>query len=357
MNGRASRGHVHELHNPLHCILPPHILDRLAESEDAVLRRTAQDAMVLSAEARTTRRLLATMPMMAAIPSPEGKKNRLVYDAQNKPFSSLPGKLIRKEGDKAVADPAVNEAYDNAGTTYDFYYKVFSRNSLDGRGMSLISSVHLMKNLNNAFWTGEQMAYGDGDGRIFIRFTKSLDVVGHELTHGVVTHTSNLEYQGESGALNESFADVFGSLVKQWKRKHPVTKADWKIGPDIMGPGVKAKCLRTLTADKAYTNDPILGTDPQPKHMKDKFTGSDDHGGVHINSGIPNHAFYRLAMALGGNAWEKAGAIWYKALVALTTTSNFQDAAAATAQAAGALYGSNGAEEKAVKDAWKAVGL
>ena len=117
------------------------------------------------------------------------------------------------------------------------------------------------------------MAYGDGDGVIFIRFTRSLDVVGHELTHGVVSHTSNLEYRNESGALNEHFADVFGSLVKQWKKKQTAAKADWLIGPDIMGPGTQAKSLRTFKEGKAYENDPNLGTDPQPKHLSGKYTG------------------------------------------------------------------------------------
>ena len=279
----------------LHCILPPYILENLSQSESAKVRNEAIDAIAKSAEARAVRATLALMPMMAAVPSPNAKKHRLVYDVKNGGFSSLPGTLVREEGGKASKDPAVNEAYNHAGYTYDFYSKVFDRNSLDDRGMSLISSVHMGRKLNNAFWTGEQMAYGDGDGSIFIRFTKSLDVVGHELSHGVVTHTCNLDYEDESGALNEHFADVFGSLVKQWKKKQTVKQADWLIGSDIMGPGTTAKSLRTFTADKAYANDPLLGTDPQPKHLKDMYHGSQDHGGVHINSGIPNHAFYLLA--------------------------------------------------------------
>lgn len=343
--------------HPLHCILPPYVLDHLVQSSDAKLRRTAVEAIANAAEARATRSVLATIAPMAAIPSVAGRKERRIYDAQHQGFASLPGKLVRSEGDKVSKDPAVNEAYNHSGTTYDFYSKIFDRNSLDGNGMALISSVHLGRNLNNAFWTGEQMAYGDGDGRIFIRFTKSLDVVGHELTHGVVTHTSNLEYRDESGALNEHMADVFGCLVKQWKKKQTVAKADWLIGPDIMGPGVTAKSLRTMKEGKAYENDPILGTDPQPKHLRDKFTGSEDNGGVHINSGIPNHAFYLVAMALGGRAWEKAGLIWYKTLLALTRTSSFADMVTMSTQLAAGEYGSNSTEHKAVVSAWKAVGF
>ena len=344
--------------NPIHCILPPYILDKMAESDDPKSRRLAIEAIARSATLRATRTALAQFSVRALmVASPQGKKNRLVYDMKNQGSTFLPGKLARSEGDPKSKDPAVNEAYDYAGATYDFYKKILDRNSLDDRGMTLVSSVHLGRNYNNAFWNGEQMAYGDGDGAIFIRFTKSLDVVGHELTHGVVSHTSNLEYRNEPGALNEHFADVFGTLVKQWKRKQTAAKADWLIGPDIMGPGTSAKSLRTFKEGKAYENDSLLGTDPQPKHLKDKYTGMADSGGVHINSGIPNHAFYLVATALGGRAWEKAGKIWYRTLLALHETSDFAQMVAMTTQNAAALYGAGSAEEKAVTKAWQAVGF
>jgi Zn-dependent metalloprotease len=329
----------------------------MAESSDPKVRKLAIEAIARSATLRATRTTLAQMPIMAAMPSANRKRDRLIYDMKNQGSSLLPGTLVREEGDPRSLDPAVNEAYDYSGATYDFYKKIFNRNSLDDRGMSLISSVHLGRHYNNAFWNGEQMAYGDGDGVIFIRFTKSIDVVGHELTHGVVTHTANLEYRNESGALNEHFADVFGSLVKQWKKKQTVAKADWLIGPDIMGPGTTARSLRTLKADKAYENDPNLGTDPQPKHLTQKYTGSADSGGVHINSGIPNHAFFLVATELGGKAWEKAGQIWYRTLLSLTPNSNFKAMVTTSMQSAGALYGAGSAEEKAVAKAWKAVGF
>lgn len=343
--------------NPIHCILPPYVLDKLAESGDPKVRRLAIEAIARSAALRATRTALAQLPAMAAIPSADGKKERLIYDMRHQGSSFLPGRLVRREGEPKSTDPAVNEAYDYSGVTYDFYRKLFERNSLDDRGMALISSVHLGLSYNNAFWNGEQMAYGDGDGSIFIRFTKSLDVVGHELTHGVVTHTSNLDYRNESGALNEHFADVFGSLIKQWKKKQTAAKADWLIGPDIMGPGTRAKALRTFREGPAYENDPVLGTDPQPKHLKDKYLGPSDSGGVHINSGIPNHAFFLVATSLGGNAWEKAGRIWYDTLRALNRTSDFAQMAAMTGQSAAALFGHGSTEEKAVVNAWKAVGL
>lgn len=344
-------------HNPIHCILPPYLLDKMAEADDPAVRKLAIEAIARSATLRAVRTTLAQMPMMAALPSATRKKDRLIYDMKGQGSGFLPGTLVRQEGDPKSKDPAVNEAYDYSGITYDFYKKLFDRNSLDDRGMSLVSSVHLGRRYNNAFWNGEQMAYGDGDGVLFVRFTKSLDVVGHELTHGVVTHTCNLEYRNEPGALNEHFADVFGVLIKQWKRKHTAAKADWLVGAEIMGPGTSATSLRTFTEKKAFENDPNLGTDPQPKHLKDKYTGTADYGGVHINSGIPNHAFYLLARDLGGYAWEKAGHIWYRTLLALHQTSDFADMVEMTTQNAATLYGAGSTVEKAVVKAWKAVGF
>lgn len=349
---------MHTCHNPIHCFLPPYVLEHLAESDDSEIRRLAVEAIAASAEARAVRNTLASMPTMSAVPSPAATKHRLIYDMQNmRSQFFLPGKLVRSEGDSAGNDEAVNEAYDHSGTVYDFYAAIFGRNSLDNRGMSLISSVHFGRKYNNAFWNGKQMAYGDGDGRIFVGFTKSMDSMGHELTHGVITHESNLIYRDEPGALNEHFADVMGALVEQWYLKETADEADWLIGEDIMGPGVSAKSLRTFKGEKAYEKDSLLGTDPQPKHIKDKYTGSDDNGGVHINSGIPNHAFYRVANELGGYAWDKAGRIWYKTLRNLNRFSQFQDAAEMTYQVAGADYGIDSLEQQAVKQGWDAVGI
>jgi Zn-dependent metalloprotease len=342
---------------PFCSIVPPYIFDRMAQSSDARVRQVAIDAIANASAVRAVRATLAMMPALAAIPSPTFRRHRLVYDVRNGGFNDLPGHLERSEREPRNDDVAVNEAYSYSGSTYNFYRRILNRNSLDDHGMSLISSVHLERRLNNAFWTGEQMCYGDGDGRIFIRFTKSLDVVGHELTHGVITHTCNLVYANESGALNEHFADVFGSLVKQWSKRQTVTRADWLIGAEIMGPETSAKSLRTFRAGRAYENDPLLGTDPQPKHLKNKYTGSADNGGVHINSGIPNHAFYLVAMEIGGRAWERAGKIWYKTMLKLTATSNFADMVESSVETAATQYGSGSKEHKAVVKAWQSVGF
>ncbi|HLY08992.1 MAG TPA: M4 family metallopeptidase, partial [Planctomycetota bacterium] len=194
---------------------------------------------------------------------------------------------------------------------------------------------------------------------IFQRFTQCLDVIGHELTHGVTQNEAALEYHDQSGALNESMSDVFGSLVKQYSLKQTAAQADWLIGSGLLAKGIKGDALRSMKAPGTAYNDPThLGKDPQPATMADYVEGADDNGGVHINSGIPNHAFYLAAVAIGGNAWEKAGLIWYRALTSrLHSTAQFSDAAAATYQIASELYGSGSAEAGAILSAWAGVGV
>jgi Zn-dependent metalloprotease len=282
---------------------------------------------------------------------PTGEKRRTVYDAGHK--TRLPGKLVRSEGDKPARDKAVNEAFDGAGLTYDFYWEILQRNSIDGKGLRLDSSVHYSKKFNNAFWDGRQMTYGDGDGKLFVGFTQAVDVIAHELTHGVTQYAvpgGGLVYEGQSGALNESVSDVFGTIVKQWSLKQTPAEADWLIGAGIMTPAV-GKALRSM-AEPGNTALTWSGDD-QPGHMSGYVEGGD----VHTNSGIPNHAFQIAAMNLQANTWEKAGPIWYKALALLTPEATFADAATATVQAAGLLYGAGSAEAAAVQGAWREVGV
>jgi Zn-dependent metalloprotease len=347
--------------HPVHCIIPPYITERLAQSADPKIRARAIANLSRAAAFRAVRRLSQDMPALMVTMSPEKGKHRLVYDSRK--TDQLPGTLVRSEGDKDVKDPAVNEAYDGAGATYDFYEQLFQRNSLDDRGMTLVSSVHVAEpdyggafvSMDNAFWNGEQMAYGDGDGTIFNRFTLSLDVIGHELTHGVTSFTSNLTYSWQSGALNEHFSDVFGILVRQWKKGESAAKADWTIGREVLIATKTRRAIRDMeNPGTAFANDPDLGTDPQPAHLSKLYMGASDNGGVHINSGIPNRAFVLVAKALGGNAWDVAGRIWYRTLLQLSSSSQFKDCAAMTAEVA-ASFGP--AAKKAVKGAWKGVGL
>lgn len=225
--------------------------------------------------------------------------------------------------------------------------------------MPLDATVHFDRNYDNAFWNGQQMVFGDGDGTLFNRFTVSLDVIGHELTHGVTEKEAGLIYQGQSGALNESVSDVFGSMVKQYKLGQAAAAADWLIGAELLVPGPGRTALRSMKAPGTAYDDPILGKDPQPARMKDYVHTVSDNGGVHINSGIPNHAFYLAAVAIGGNAWERAGKIWYETLQdsRLRQNAGFRAFAKLTKSTADKLFGAGSAESKAVAAAWKDVGV
>jgi Zn-dependent metalloprotease len=224
--------------------------------------------------------------------------------------------------------------------------------------MGLDSSVHYGREFDNAFWDGRQMVYGDGDGTIFGRFTKCIEIIGHELTHGVTEYEARLDYRDQPGALNESFSDVFGSLVKQKKLGKDAAAADWLIGAGLFAPGVKGVALRSMKAPGTAYDDPRIGKDPQPAHMKDFVSTHEDNGGVHINSGIPNHAFYLAATAIGGRAWTKAGRVWYLALRdRLRPDAQFADAARETAALAVELFGAGGREARAVAAAWDEVGV
>ena len=256
-------------------------------------------------------------------------------------------------------DVAVDEAYDGLGATFDFFWESYQRNSIDDQGLPLDGTVHFGRNYDNAFWNGERMVFGDGDGKLFNRFTISLDVIGHELTHGVTQDEAQLAYYGQPGALNESLSDVFGSLVKQYKLGQTAAKADWLIGAGLLAAGVKGVALRSMKAPGTAYDDPVLGKDPQPAHMRDFVRTYQDNGGVHINSGIPNHAFYLAAVALGGYAWEKAGRIWYETLrdSKLRPNSGFRTFARLTVASAGRLYGQNSPEQRAIHDSWTKVGV
>jgi len=348
-------------HSGINCFLPPHILKNIATKGTESQKTLAIDTLKVSAQMRGQRQALADFSA-ATFRVAVGGKDRIVYDAKN--GSGLPGTIVRKEGDAPSADVAVNEAYDGSGTTYDLYKDVYERNSIDGNGMRIDSTVHYRTGYDNAFWNGEQMVYGDGDEnlpvdeRLFNRFTIALDIIGHELTHGVTQFEAKLTYFQQPGALNESMSDVFGSLVKQYQLAQTSADADWIIGAGLLTANVNGVGIRSMKAPGTAYDDPVLGKDPQPAHMKDYVTTISDNGGVHINSGIPNHAFYITAVELGGNAWEKAGQIWYVTLKdKLTADSKFQDCANLTYQVAGELFGAGSIEQQAVQKGWTEVGL
>ncbi|MDZ7290745.1 MAG: M4 family metallopeptidase [candidate division KSB1 bacterium] len=341
------------------CFLPPYILRSISQNGTAQQRAKALQTLSTDNTLRALRAAQAPVRLPAAGRgvSIEGQKHRIIYNVHN--TFNLPGEVIRKEGAKPTGDVAADEAYDALGATFDFYWEVYDRNSIDDEGMPLKASVHFGQNYNNAFWDGQSMVFGDGDGDFFNRFTIALEVVGHELTHGVIWDEAQLQYFFQAGALNESMADVFGSLVKQYLLKQTADQADWLIGAGLFTRKVQGVALRSMKEPGTAFDDPVLGKDPQPAHMKDFVRTFEDNGGVHINSGIPNHAFYLAATNIGGQAWKKAGRIWYESLKdrELRSNSGFVRFAKLTARNAGRLYGANSLEAQAVREAWSQVGI
>jgi Zn-dependent metalloprotease len=348
---------------PICFIAPPHILARMIEEGTPEQRTAATNTMASSASMRT-RRALVTQVMreldvdvraLAAAPAGE---HLTVYDVEHGGRSDLPGRRIRGHGEPEAEDPAVNQAYDGADKTYRFYKEVYDRDSVDGQGFELVSSVHYSFQYENAFWEGTQMVYGDGGGQLFAEgaLTTALDVIGHELTHGVTQFSAQLEYSKQSGALNEHFSDVFGSLVKQYDLGQTAEEADWLIGAGILNPGL-GEALRSMKAPgTAFKWDTQPANMSEYQDLPDDSDPNNDNGGVHINSGIPNHAFYLAATALGGNAWEKAGRVWYATLTdRLGPTSDFEEAANATVEVAGDLL--SGEDQQAIQKAWQDVGV
>jgi Zn-dependent metalloprotease len=347
--------------HPIYCILPPHILDAVAQRGTALQRLRALRTLTtdntfraMRSGPRTPVRGARRRPNMMAM---EGQKQRTIYDAHSS--ETLPGTVVRNEGGPSTGDLAVDEAYDGLGATYDFFSEAYGRNSIDAEGMAMDATVHFGQDYNNAFWNSERMVFGDGDGELFNRFTVSLDVIGHELTHGVTEDEAQLMYFFQSGALNESVSDVFGSLVKQRLLNQTADQADWLIGAGLFTANVNGVALRSMKEPGTAYDDPVLGKDPQPAHMSNYVRTFADNGGVHINSGIPNHAFYLMAMQIGGYAWEKAGRIWYETLrdPQLRPNASFMRYAQLTLQHAEQLYGSGSSERQAVRDGWSKVGI
>jgi Zn-dependent metalloprotease len=340
-------------------ILPPELLRRIAEKGNARQREAALETLGIDHTLRLGRATLELLGPPAARHGFFGlagaQKQRTIYDAHDS--ESLPGRIVRHEGEARTNDVEVNEAYDGLGATFDFFAEVYDRNSIDDEGLHLDATVHYGRRYDNAFWNGRQMVFGDGDGDLFNRFTISLDVIAHELTHGVTGDEARLVYLGQAGALNESLSDVFGSLVKQYARRQAAAQADWLIGEGLFTAKVHGVALRSLKAPGTAFDDPLLGRDPQPATMAGYVRTSSDNGGVHTNSGIPNHAFYLAAIGLGGYAWEKAGRIWYDTLRdrRLKPTATFRQFAQLTVQNAGRAFGAG--ERGVVAAAWAEVGV
>jgi len=352
-------GHRHSIF----CILPPHVLRDIAQTGTEEQRQAALDTLAADSTFRTLRAIRQAAPVATAAPATvslaavagtgEPKQlQRTLFDCHNS--RRLPGDPVRTEGAPTTGDPAVDEAYDGLGTTYDFYWETLRRNSINDQGMPLNGHVHYGNRFNNAFWDGQRMIFGDGDGVLFNRFTIAIDIMGHELTHGVTEKVAQLIYQDQSGALNESISDVYGSLVKQYYiGKQVAEDADWLIGQGIWADPARGEALRSMKEPGT-----AFEGDTQPAHMDEYVNTIDDNGGVHINSGIPNKAFYLAATGMGGYAGTKAGPIWYAALrdPRLKPDASFVQFARLTVINAEILFpGSD--ERQIVEDAWREVGV
>lgn len=337
-------------------IIPPYLLQAMGRSTDAGVRAIAERTLrhdgILRADRRSEPASTSTLAAAG-----DAVIARCICDAHH--GTTLPGAQVRAEGAPASGDVAVNEAYDALGDTWRLYHDVYGRNSVDGRGLELVGSVHYSTNYDNAFWNGEQMVFGDGDGVMFTRFTASVDVIGHELTHGVTQYTAALAYRDQPGALNESMSDVFGSLVKQYALGQDAASADWLIGAGILGPTIRGRALRDMLHPGTAYDDPHLGKDPQPADMAHYVHTSDDDGGVHLNSGIPNRAFALAATSVGGRAWEGVGRVWYDVLTGgrISADCDFATFAGLTVDAASARFGATHAVTTAVRQAWTTVGV
>ncbi len=335
--------------------VPPYLLQRVA-MRAGTRHASASGSQTLQVDDRLRSRRESPPGRMAAPPLP-GTKTRVVHTAHN--TESLPGEVVRSDGDPAVGDLAVDEAFDSSGQVLDMFDSQFGRQSIDGRGGTVSITVHYGRDYDNAFWDGTQLVFGDGDAQIFERFTKPMDVMAHEFTHGVTQFTVGLAYQDQPGALNESISDVFASMAKQRVLGQTAAEADWLIAAGLFMPGIKAKALRSMREPGTAYDDPQIGRDLQVGSMADYVQTDTDSGGVHINSGIPNRAFALAALAIGGYSWEKAGQVWYDTMVngQLSARASFESFAEATVASAGRLFPREESVAKKIQAAWLEVGL
>ena len=356
------------------CIVPPYIMD-LPEFSDYFKHTRDFTQKVEENRKDISYQVMGAMLVMA----PMGSANRMIYDAQHTSVNSY--QLVRNEGGPLAQDAAANSVYENCGKVRDFYKNVYNYLSVDGNGRDLIMNIHFQEDLNNAMWSSKvsAMFFGDGNGQILRNLTGPIDVIAHEMTHGVVQYTAGLIYQGQSGALNEHLADVFGTVIKQYYGG-PV---NWLIGEDVVGPAFKPAAGFPVAALRSL-KDPgqAFAGDTQPDHMSKIYTGSGDYGGVHINSGILNKVFYLVTSGIAGPApatgaggtsaspavnslpglgIKDAGQLWFNALRAINVdTCDFEGFAKIVLSSCLSMISKNtlpASSDTLVKAAFDAVGI
>ncbi|GJM32104.1 MAG: zinc metalloprotease [Saprospiraceae bacterium] len=358
----------------MYCIVAPEMVNNILDSGTPRQKRWAE-RMKKKAERIRERREQKEMREEERKKRKEEKEKRREERQRRGTLDQLNRKVIdarnparnRMEGGNTSEDEDVNSAYDFAGIIHEFFLKEFNRKSIDDAGMDLVATVHYREDdeeFYNAFWDEKEtsLKYGEGDGSIFKSFARDLTIAAHEHVHGVIHYSGGLLYENQSGALNESICDVFASMILQYRNQEEARKASWVIGENILGKVVKGSTgvgLRSLRAPGTAYNHKRIGRDLQPAHMDGFIKTKEDFGGVHLNSGIPNHAFFLIANALGGNSWENAGKIWYNSLMtADDSLKTFKEWAGITIDQANKLP--RNIRDTAVfstEHAWKLVGV
>ncbi|MET1114169.1 MAG: M4 family metallopeptidase [Comamonas sp.] len=327
--------------------IPDAVLERLAGESRSIPNAAGRSAR-LSRQLRATRLQADGFAAPSSLPEPCGAAPGVtVFDCKH--TLDLPGARVAQPQDSG--DGAVQRAHGESVQFMRFLRSVFQRDSLDDAGMALVSSVHYGKNTNNALWNGQQMVYGDGDGVLFVDMTLGRDVIGHELTHGVVQHALRHGPGAAPGWLGEHLADCFGAMFAQWRGPRADPRDAWMIGHDVLGPALRQRglrCVRDL-ADPAAAH--CLA--PQPAHRRDLRPGM----GPYDRSGPPNRAFCTACQCIGGASWDSVGQVWYHAMTRAQLPAGVDLAgfAASTRQAAATLLGQAG--EKAVDRGWQEVGM
>lgn len=336
-------------------VIPIAVLDRIA-SDASFSERVRAACTATSAHAATWHGFRSAMSLAAryqrhrlATANPPLVPSVYIFNARGS--GSLPGDLLTEQD--IIDSPSAAYLSDTLRLVLDFYKTIFNRQSIDNLGMGLIASIHYANAYCNAYWNGQQIIVGDGDNEAFSDLARCDDVLAHEVQHGVTQFTIGLGYWDEAGALNESISDAIASVFCQWRRHQPCGKAAWTIGEGVIGPALRR---RGYTMLRNLGHPDVAGVLlSQPRHMRDY----DLSGDPHVNSGIPNHAFYLAAQALGGNTWDRIGPIWYSALVSSRRSPNmsFAEFAKLTIHRAQMLFRVTPAVAKTVEEAWREVGV
>lgn len=375
------QGTPHIPHKCACCIIPSYIYERIALRADSRALGLEGDRPELSTE-NLRQDALDNISIGHSLETARVARNEALAFVRQQPHGhavaqteiniysvdhthSLPGVLLRDENSGDSEDEQANNVFNNLYLVNNFFIQVFKRNSVDRSGLPLNGFVHYGTKLRNALWDGKEFIFGDTDRIFFLDFTSPIDVVCHEFMHGVTQYEANFIYWKQPGALNESMSDVFASLAKQYVNDQTADQANWLIGEQLLTTRVQSgkagtpAALRSMADPGTAYDDPVWGRDPQPKHMNQFVDTGRDYGGVHINSGIPNHAFYLIAKQIGGYSLEKAGRIWYRTLInpRLRRNATFLEFALATISTARRLYGPGSDEVSAVTGAWRGVGV